>query len=740
MIWPLRRAGAAGRAVCVLAAMLAAVGVAGLALPSLAPATFTHAQLLSGTSELQFEEAQAPVLARDGEYVAFQGTLATESGVWRRDLQTGAVEPVAVGGEGSESAPSAPDASAPSISADGRYVAFTTTADLEPERIGKDGPEGEPAVDIGCPEVYVRDMDKQPGEEGAYTLASALNGGGEGITFADCPAEAKGVAGAQTAPAVALGESERGEMSVAFTVLSQSNLYPYPGEPARLTPASQVAVRNLATDATTLVSVTPEGLPTPGGGAFPSQASESIPGLSIGNNRLFGVQISGSSAAISGDGGTVAWLGTDVPAQTSDGGEPAPKEVEPLWRRIAAGPAAVTKRLLAGAGLDFDYTKDAGADESIVEEGSFVDTVSQSMFIAPALDQNGQEVALIANAPPESALGSLGLGNEPQSDAYLVRVGPEAGAQPQVSALTETPDYGVPSTNGAYGDITNVAISPDGSRVAFDAGRSQLTLPTLAAVGLPADGSASYVANLPLGTIQSATVDYEGDESAGPATLLSVSNDGTLAFASNATNLFYGDALQTSEVYLDQEVPDREAPGSELIGSAPNEAPPQQEWRLSATADAEPDGAVLVTVQAPGGGRIAAAARAQLALGGGSRARASRHTSKKAGHVDRGAGSATRVKLATRTVARAAARTGAPATVHLLLRPDAHYHSKVAAAHGLYALLSVSFAAAGHPALTTQIPVTFHARSDGKRKSKGPSKRVSRAGRHVRRRASEAAR
>lgn len=171
------------------AAMIALAAAAALLLPTSAAAEFTLPTLLSGTQQLQFESADAPALAREGGFVAFQGSLAGVSGVWRRDLQTGAIEPVATTYDKAApelSAPNealaAPGASAPSISADGRYVAFTTTADLEPEHDNLAGEaEGEPAADRGCPEVYVRDMDLSASVSGAYTLAAAVGQSGAGI-------------------------------------------------------------------------------------------------------------------------------------------------------------------------------------------------------------------------------------------------------------------------------------------------------------------------------------------------------------------------------------------------------------------------------------------------------------------------------------------------------------------------------------------------------------------------------
>ena len=86
-----------------------------------AAADFGPIQLVSKSATEQAEEAVAPALSADGRYLAFQGTIGGLEGVFRKDLQTGAVLPVAVGGAYEEEGLAA-DASAPSISAGRRSL------------------------------------------------------------------------------------------------------------------------------------------------------------------------------------------------------------------------------------------------------------------------------------------------------------------------------------------------------------------------------------------------------------------------------------------------------------------------------------------------------------------------------------------------------------------------------------------------------------------------------------------
>ena len=89
-------------------------------------------------------------------------------GIFRRDLTTGALELVAAGDLRSESDPDSVlvrGAQNPTLSGDGRYVAFSTGAQLVP------------ADTNGNVDVYLRDMTRAMTAPGAYELVSARDGG-----------------------------------------------------------------------------------------------------------------------------------------------------------------------------------------------------------------------------------------------------------------------------------------------------------------------------------------------------------------------------------------------------------------------------------------------------------------------------------------------------------------------------------------------------------------------------------
>jgi hypothetical protein len=681
--------------------------------PAPARGAFGQPALLSGTQQLEFGEADSPALAQDGRYAAFRGTLAGVPGVYRRDLSSGEVLPVAIEDAANGGAVDAPDAAAPSISADGRYIAFTSAHDLDPAL--------EPAADSGCPEVYVRDMSvswpqAQAHPELAYTLASAASGSSEGLTFAaPCPARPPSelaIAGAQAAPGVALSADGR---KVAFTVLSASNLSAPCGAgqpPACLTEPSQVALRDLDAHTTTLVSATPAGQPTPGGGAYPSTLSEHR--LGGASTAIESTEPTASTAALSADGSTVSWLGTDLPEQVPAATDVTAGmanyggvglELEPLWRRVAAGAAAVTRRLLGEAGLNFYFGPPHENAEFGAEGGSLAPT--SHAFLAPALSADGDTVATIANAPTPVNEGSyrfLEYNVLPPAEAYAIQLGGDA--HPRVTPLTATPNFA--QGNAVVDPIADVAISADGTRVAFNTLRVAFALsaPTLISPPTPElDHTYTYEANLALGTLERVVNTYEGAPPNGGSGLLSFGPGGSsLAFASHASNLFYGDITGgASQVYLASELPSASTPPSQSIAPPPPGALPIPAWTLNATAAAQRDGSVFIYTQVPGAGRLEVSALAQLPAPAASGRGARRARGRAAARRTRGG----RLEL-TRAVARASAPCAGPTELRLRIRVEPAYRALVASRDGLYAVLRLSFAAAGHATLTREIPVTFH--------------------------------
>ncbi len=116
-------------------------------------------------------DCKLPAISANGRYVAFASKAKNLSridkdnveDVFVRDLKTNRTLLVSRG-QGKHGAPGSGDSSSPSISADGRYVAFESYA----SNLG-------PADNSTIPDVFVRDM-----RSGRVFLASRANGGGAG--------------------------------------------------------------------------------------------------------------------------------------------------------------------------------------------------------------------------------------------------------------------------------------------------------------------------------------------------------------------------------------------------------------------------------------------------------------------------------------------------------------------------------------------------------------------------------
>lgn len=125
-------------------ALAAALAIAGLALATawasavparadiFSPIELVSAGTLGGGPTEQAEDAHDSVISSNGAFVVFDGAVGGETGVWRVELATKQIQQVAGG-----------DALLPSVSANGRYVSFTTNR-TEPQLVaGTRGLEGE---------------------------------------------------------------------------------------------------------------------------------------------------------------------------------------------------------------------------------------------------------------------------------------------------------------------------------------------------------------------------------------------------------------------------------------------------------------------------------------------------------------------------------------------------------------------------------------------------------------------
>lgn len=682
----------------------------------------------------QANSANDVAVSANGRYVAFDGSFAGHSGVFRRDLLSGEVASVAEG-----------NAALPSISADGRYVSFTTTARLDAENDHN-----------AAPDVYVRDMDRpsfqacpegweeseSAREECAFTLASAVNGSAVGLSYAY---------GTEPTEATTLGSVAAGRSAlsadgrvVAFETTAASNLA-NPGRSgapgvieAALTPAPQVAVRYLDTQTTLLVSVRDD--PATGGPAL-NQAGQPEPTPDSAEGQYGAVFPSGEhipgfpsayeGASLSADGSTVAWMGQQISEQAPvmRGSDLAdePKYTEPLWRRIGGGESASTRRVTGGSDPTSPQCEASGETQvssppslsdpcqgpfdptsHVNENGVWEDGTSADYL--PRLSANGTIVAFLATAR-EIASGEELSAAGSSDDLYVVDM---SGGLTRLAATRRLTELAGGSTQNEArtGPIADLDVSPDGSQVAFSSVRTIFPLGAPAYVSAPAAAAKAvelYDVDLQDDTLTRVTQGFEGQPSefleGTTSTTGSPSFDESgdlLAFASNSDNLVYGDGNKNSDAFVVSRRVFSSSPVASEISSAPANPAFAPAWKLEATALSRRDGTILLEVLVPGAGSLHAGAvgavRVRVTV------RAGRHAAR---NVRSRRAKRVRTVVETRTVSSALEHPLAATLVAVPLALAKPYGALASARGGLSANVTLSFSAGGHPPLRVSIPVTF---------------------------------
>ncbi|MGA9876996.1 MAG: hypothetical protein WBQ21_14430 [Solirubrobacteraceae bacterium] len=512
------------------------------------------------------------------------GTLR-EGGIFRYDRDTGQVQIVASGNlvvsEGKEAGKIlVRGAQNPSVSAEGRYVAFSTAQQLVPDS----RPDKSENV-----EVYERDMDKLPGQIDAYTLVSAQNGSEEAPKYDDASIQEVpgGDPGAQLWPNTAI--SANGRYVLFRTVELKSSL---PEGSMSETEPDQLFVRDLQEKTTTLVTRTMAGEKPAGGAEGP--------------------------ATLSADGSTVAWVGDKAPAQTvflpgEDLDESIPYYLWQRWRE----PDAPTRRVTGIAEpqcspiehIELNSSAEGPCYGPLSFPESDLASINQA---APGLSAEGYVVAFLAGSelrPNNTKPDSL--------DLFVTNMRPPVTPKDGTDELTL-------AVKNVVGDgsasITSLAFSSDGTHIAFVSQRNVFPLsePQLVgSVSATAKQDELYVVDLTTDTMERAVLGIEGSEPNGStADNPTLTEDGSaVSFVSAASNLLFGDANGVPDAFVaslqapagtalpSAEVNSVESGFSLLGGSAPE---------LGLQIKHGRGGGFILLVETPGVGTLTAQARGTI--------------------------------------------------------------------------------------------------------------------------------
>jgi hypothetical protein len=422
-------------------------------------------------------------------------------------------------------------------------------------------------------------------------------------------------------------------------------------------------------------------------------------------------------------------------------GETIPPEwAEPLWRRIADGETAPTRRVTGGSDPEAPGCAASGeqrlpdnpvagdpcqgpfAVQRTIEQGAGgVFAGEESSNDVPQLSGDGYTVAFLATAPPV-ALGAGAGGAGRQPDLYIADMHAGLTRTQATRPLTELASSSEESLR-TNAPITDLAISPDGMQVAFTTDRTVFPLGSPSFVSAPAAAAGMnevYDVNLGNDTLTRVTRGYEGGASEHPhenatagvedpyfsnfgpgdgALSPSLSADGlTLAFSSTASNLVFGDnntprslqrgAVDGADAFAVPRITFTSQRAEQSISPAPPNPTPGSPWRIAVTASSLPDGRVRLFVSIPGPGTLRAEASVNVAV----RRRGAR-----------------RVSTPRRTVALARLASAAPepgyATIQMSL--NGRYRGLEARRGGLPAVISVTFSAPKHPTLRLRLDANF---------------------------------
>lgn len=394
-----------------------------------------------------------PSISADGRYIAFRsdatnlvsGTTNGAAGIYVKDRQTGSTIRVSVNNDGSQSSR---DAVNPVISANGRMIAFESSADNLVPGTAANKCTPISGTSSNCQDVFVRDLDS-----GTTSLVSAGSGG------------------------------VRGNQDSGSPVISTDGRF--------------VAFRSAASD------LDPEDTNEKADIFLKDTRLGTIQRVSVSASGKYGNDES-SRPAISADGRVVAFRSAAdnlVPGDTN--GKP-----DVFVKEMQSGTITLVSAGAVGGPAN------GGSGDSVVEisgDGRWVVFESEASNLVPD-DTNGKR------------------------DIFLKDI--QTGAVTRVSTSTD-------GEEGSQDSYKSAGVSADGLRVAF-----QSDAPDLVA-GEMGNKSNIFIRDLKTGNVELVSTSSSGAAGNGDSDAVSVSADGLwVAFESAAANLISDDTNKKKDIFL----------------------------------------------------------------------------------------------------------------------------------------------------------------------------------------------
>ena len=265
--------------------------------------------------------------------------------------------------------------------------------------------------------------------------------------------------------------------------------------------------------------------------------------------------------------------------------------------------------------------------------------------------------------------------------------------------------------------VNDYALSADGTQVAFTTLRTAFAVGPFSYVNAPPalpGMSELFDANLADGTITRVTHGFSGEDepSEQPHGPVSPGQDpygpkdgafsptfsadaSLLSFSSTADNLIYGDGNLAADGFVAERVVFPVNRIVQTISPAPPNPHPTPAWRVGLTARARADGTIVLYADLPGAGTLAASARSRVRfVSAGGHARPSG-----------------RVVALTVATGRVAVKSVGEGLQPLTLRLAPTYRPLAGRAGGLAATVTATFVSRGHPTQRVRLIVTFRRRA-----------------------------